>query len=163
ALSGLVELRLSATRVGEAGMERLAGLKGLREVWLTDTLVPEEAARKLRAALPSCKVHTDRSVVERVFQLKVVVGIGQPPPYRTPAKVATVWLRSDGATGYGTVLKSPAELPAGPLSISVVQVHSTSVNLEEAMRLVGGLSRLRHFAVLLVAGHAPALHLKALR
>jgi hypothetical protein len=53
----LRELRLTHTQVSDAGLEHLNGLTGLKTLDLQATKVTDEGVKKLRQALPNCKIY----------------------------------------------------------------------------------------------------------
>ncbi len=59
-LTKLTELKLDSATVTDAGLDPLTGLAGLRLLNLYHTLVTDAGFRKLKAALPECKIVWDR-------------------------------------------------------------------------------------------------------
>ena len=58
-LKGLTKLRilwLHNTKVTDAGLVNLVGLTKLQILWLRDTKVTAAGVKKLKAALPKCKI-----------------------------------------------------------------------------------------------------------
>ena len=58
-LKGLTQLQmlnLQGTKVTDAGLVHLKGLSNLRQLYLWDTKVTDEGVKKLREALPKCKI-----------------------------------------------------------------------------------------------------------
>jgi hypothetical protein len=57
-LPNLTYLNLYGTKVTDAGLEHLKGMKFLRNVYVWQTKVTEAGAKKLKAALPNVDVST---------------------------------------------------------------------------------------------------------
>jgi hypothetical protein len=55
-LTSLQQLQLIDTRVTDDGLEHLEGLVNLKELYLWHTQVTSEGAKKLREALPECRI-----------------------------------------------------------------------------------------------------------
>lgn len=58
-LSDLEDLGLSSTRITDKGLLSLYSLSSLREVRLKNTDITLDGVKKLKKALPLCKVHSD--------------------------------------------------------------------------------------------------------
>ncbi len=52
----VIELRLSYTKITDAGLVHLKGLTNLKTLWLFSTKVTDAGVKKLQAALPKCKI-----------------------------------------------------------------------------------------------------------
>ena len=55
-MTDLRGLRLSGTKVSDAGLEHLKGLRKLQGLYLYNTQVTEEGMKKLRQTLPYCGI-----------------------------------------------------------------------------------------------------------
>jgi Leucine-rich repeat (LRR) protein len=55
-LTQLQSLSLTDTNVSDAGLEHLKGLTKLQVVWLVRTKVTDDGVKKLRQALPTCRI-----------------------------------------------------------------------------------------------------------
>jgi hypothetical protein len=59
-LKGLTELQsldVGGTRITDASLEQLKGMPRLRDLWLDGTLVTDQGVKRLRQALPKCKIN----------------------------------------------------------------------------------------------------------
>ena len=56
-LTQLEELNLTATKITDAGLENLMGFAQLRILHVTATAVTDAGVKRLRTALPECKVY----------------------------------------------------------------------------------------------------------
>lgn len=57
ALEGLVDLNLLNTKVTEAGLKELSGMKKLKRLFVSPLLVDSVGAAELRKALPELMIH----------------------------------------------------------------------------------------------------------
>lgn len=56
-LTGLEVLNLTGTQVGDAGLQHLAGLTGLKRVYAAHTNITENGVQQLNQSLPDCQVY----------------------------------------------------------------------------------------------------------